>query len=269
MYKLLPVTMAAGLFCVVSSTVLAASGNIDQRLTRLENLLTSQVLMEQMQQMEQVRQELSELRALLESQENQFVMIKQRQRNLYQDMDRRLHDLEVGASTSTTKPTAVYTPVVPPSSGSNVALPINSKLPVGKPTTVTEVDDKDGKQTYNRIYKTLKEGNYQQAIIDFDQFIKKYPESSYTDNAYYWMGEAYFLSRNNAMALKAFQKIVSDFPSGNKIKDAKLKIGYTYFEMKDWASSKVALEKVVSDYPGETVAINAKRRLQRIQRENR
>ena len=69
--------------------------------------------------------------------------------------------------------------------------------------------------------------------------------------------------------MQSFQKIISDFPNGNKIKDAKLKIGYTYFEMKDWAASKIALETVIKDYPGDTVAINAKNRLQRMQRENR
>lgn len=265
MQKLLPVSLFAGLFFSLFTPVLAASQSVEQRLTKLENLLGSQVLMEQMQQMEQIRQELSELRELVENQENQFVMIKQRQRNLYQDMDRRLNDLEVGGNKSAN----INMPTVPSESASNIAPPVNSNGKVNLAPVVAAPNDKNGKQIYGRIYKTLKEGNYQQAIIDFNQFIKDYPESSYTDNAYFWLGQAYYLSRNNKLALKAFQKIVSDFPDGNKVKDAKLKIGYTYFEMKDWGSAQIALEKVIADYPGDKVARNAQQRLQRIQRENR
>jgi len=266
MHKLLPVSILAGLFFSLSTSVLAASGSVEQRLSKLENLLGSQVLMEQMQQMEQIRQELSELRELVENQENQFSMIKQRQRNLYQDMDRRLNDLEVGGNKSAN----TYIPAAPSTSASNIAPPVNANNKVNiQPAVVPAPNDKNGKQVYNRIYKTLKEGNYQQAIIDFNQFIKDYPESTYTDNAYFWLGQAYYLSRNNKLALKAFQKIVTDFPDGNKVKDAKLKIGYTYFEMKDWGSAQIALEKVIADYPGDKVAKSAQQRLQRIQRENR
>lgn len=273
MHKSLSVSFVAGLFLLVSTSVSMAAGNVEQRLTRLENLLGSQVLMEQMQQMEQIRQELSELRELVESQENQFSTIKQRQRNLYQDMDRRLHDLEVGAGKSSgVSSSNITVPVVPSATGSNIAPPMNDMPKVVKQPRVVGVmaaNDKDGKTTYSRIYKTIKEGNYQQAIIDFNQFIKDYPDSSYTDNAYFWLGQAYYSSRNNKMALHAFQKIVTDFSDGNKVKDAKLKIGYTYFAMKDWASAKVSLEKVIADYPNDKVAKSAQQRLQRMQRENR
>ena len=124
------------------------------------------------------------------------------------------------------------------------------------------------KERYNQIYKTLKEGNYQQAIIDFNQFVKDHPDSAFTDNAYFWLGRAYFLSHNYAMSLKSFQKVVSDFPEGNKVKDAKLKIGYTYYAMKDWASARKALKKVIADHPGDKMAQNAEQRLQRMKREN-
>jgi len=265
MQKLLPVSFMAGLALTLSTSVLAA-GSVEQRLVKLENLLSSQVLMEQMQQMEQIRQELSELRELVENQENQFSMIKQRQRNLYQDMDRRLRDLEVGAGS---KSASSYAPTVSSSTASNIAPPGSSTKTSQSSTAVAVSDDKNGKQAYTRIYRTLKEGNYQQAIIDFNQFIKDHPDSTYTDNAYFWLGQAYYLSRNNKKALAAFQKIVADFPDGNKVKDAKLKIGYTYFAMKDWASAKISLEKVIADYPDDKVAKNAKQRLQRMQRENR
>jgi tol-pal system protein YbgF len=266
MHKLLTLSLLAGLFLSASTSVLAASGSVEQRLTRLENLLGSQILVEQMQRMEQIRQELSALRELVENQQNQFAMIKQRQRNLYQDMDRRLHELEVGAGNKSTSVTVFDQSA----SASNVAPPTSVGAGVNKSMAIAAAtNNQNDKHAYSRIYKILKEGNYQQAIIGFNQFVIDYPESSYTDNAYFWLGQAYYLLRNNKMALQAFQKIVSDFADGNKIKDAKLKIGYTYFEMKNWPAAKEALEKVIADYPGDKVASNARQRLQRMQRENR
>lgn len=265
MNKLLPVHSVAGLLLLVASSVTAATDNLEQRLVRLENLIGNQVLMEQMQQMEQIRMELSELRELVENHDNQFVMIKQRQRNLYQDMDRRLRDLEVGADN---KSASQYAPAVASAGGSNIAPPVDAAAKSGHTPAVVDENDKTGKLLYNQIYTTLKEGNYKQAIIDFDLFIKNYPDSSYTDNAYFWLGSAYFLSHNYPMALKAFKKVETDFADGNKVKDARLKIGYTYYAMKDWASAKQVLEKVVADYPGDNIAKNAQQRLQRMQREN-
>lgn len=86
--------MLAALFSV-SVPLMANPQSIEQRLNRLENILGSQVLMEQSQRLEQMQQELQTLRGMLESQENQLNLIRQRQRNLYQDIDRRLSDLEV------------------------------------------------------------------------------------------------------------------------------------------------------------------------------
>ena len=84
------------LLIISSANAFAESDlSVEQRLNRLENLLQNQVLVEQTQKMEQIQQELSALRELVEAQEHQLGLLKQRQRNLYQDMDRRLNDLEI------------------------------------------------------------------------------------------------------------------------------------------------------------------------------
>ena len=257
--------LAAAFLLSASHTALAES--VEQRLSRLENLLSNQVLPEQSQRMEQIQQELSSLRALMERQEHQLNLIKQRQRNLYQDMDRRLHDLEIkggGSSSSSSRNTA---PAVSPGGASPVPPPGGSAKPAA-PTPVAVVSsDKNGKSAYTQAFNILKQGKYQEAIQAFNDFQQEHPDSIYGANAQYWLGEAYSALRDYKTALSAFQKVIAQYPQSNKVEGSMLKIGYTYYEMQDWASAKSALETVISKYPGSTVSRKAQERLQRIQRE--
>lgn len=256
-----------------SASVAAESSlSVEQRIGRLENLLKNQVLIEQTQRMEQIQQELTSLRELVERQEHQLGLIKQRQRNLYQDIDRRLNDLEIQGGNSA--PSAVG---AVSSSGSSVPPPGAS---TGASSTVVAAGtssviaapvagDKNGKPAYTQAFNTLKEGKYQQAIIAFKDFMQAYPDSIYGANAQYWLGETYSVTRDYKTALGEFQKVIGQYPQSNKIEGAMLKIGYTYYEMRNWASAKTSLEAVIAKFPGSTVSRKAKERLQRMKREGR
>ena len=260
-----------------SSLVMAESGlSVEQRLGRLENLLKNQVLIEQTQRMEQIQQELNDIRGLVESQEHQLSLIKQRQRNLYQDIDRRLNDLEIqgGKSASAGAASAAASASSAASSGRSSSVPppgAAGASSTGRAPAVAVAapvaGDKNGKQAYAEAFNTLKEGKYQQAIVAFNNFQQSYPDSTYCANAQYWLGEAYSVTRDYKTALAEFQKVVAQYPQSNKAKDAMLKIGYTYYEMRDWASAKASLEAVISKHPGTTVSRKAKERLQRMKRE--
>ena len=262
----------------VSSTLYAESGmSVEQRLGRIENLLSSQVLMEQAQRVEQIQQELTNLRGLLESQENQLSLIKQRQRNLYQDIDRRLNDLEIKGGVVSAGNTAdasiVMSTGASAAQASSVAPPSNAANSPSAGSSGTTAatgplsNDKNGKTVYSKAFNTLKEGRYKQAIDEFKTFQKSYPESAYGANAQYWLGETYSVSRDYKTSLSEFQKVVNEYPNSNKVEGALLKIGFTYYEMQDWVSAKSALELVINKYPGTTVARKAKERLQRMKRE--
>ena len=270
MYKSAPVLFGGIFLSITAASTAYAADTIEQRLQRLENLLGNQVLMEQSQQMQQIRQELTEIRELVENQEHQLTLIKQRQRNLYQDMDRRLHDLEAGAGKRPVSSSGL-SPVAPPTTaptGSNIAPPTaSSKVPAPAPVPVAQSGDKDGKLAYGKAFNLLKEGRYQQAIIDFRNFMQNFPESKYIANAQYWLGEANYVSRDYKTALSEFQKILTSYPNSGKVQGAELKIGYTYYEMKDWVSARAALERVIKNHPNTTVARKAEERLQRMKRE--
>jgi tol-pal system protein YbgF len=223
-----------------------------QRIERLENIIGSDVLMEQSRQLEALQQEVSMLRDMLEEKDYELDLITQRQRSLYSDMDRRLNSLEGGASRS-----AVAAPVPPPgASSASAASP-----------AVAAGDDKDGAQQYTAAFDLLKEGQYSKSITSFGSFLASYPNSKYADNAQYWLGEANYVSREYKTALDAFQTLIAKYPESTKIPGARLKIGYTYYELKNWSASKDALMQVVKLYPNTSVATKANDRLERIKRE--
>ncbi len=224
-----------------------------QRIERLENIIGSDVLVEQSRQLEALQQEVSMLRDMLEEKDYELDLITQRQRSLYSDMDRRINSLEGGASRTVT---AAPVPPPSPSSASSVS-----------PAIVAAANDKDGAQQYTAAFDLLKEGQYSKSITSFNSFLKTYPESKYADNAQYWLGEANYVSRQYKTALDAFQTLIAKHPESKKIPGARLKIGYTYYELKNWSASKDALNQVVKLYPDTSVASKANDRLNRIKRE--
>ena len=226
-----------------------------QRIQRLEQLMSSDVLREQTETIQSLREEISSLREHIEQQEYEIDSMKQRQRNLYLDMDRRINNVEAGSRNSR----SVAAPFLPPNVGTVPAMQT--------PAAVDGVVDTDGREAYSKAFALLKEGQYEQSITAFEVFKSNYPNSKYADNAQYWLGEANYVSREYKKALTEFQQLIAQYPDSSKNSGAHLKIGYVYYELKNWSAASDALQKVITLYPDTTVAKKAKDRLQRMKRE--
>ena len=242
---------------LASGNLLAADESLEnlndkQRIQRLERMMDSDVLREQRETMMSLREETAALREQIEQQEYELESMKQRQRNLYLDMDRRINSVEAGGRSAA----KMAVPVPPPNTSSGkVAVP------------VVVAGDNDGQAAYSKAFALLKEGQYEQSIALFEAFKTNYPNSKYADNAQYWLGEANYVSRDYKKALTEFQQLIAQYPESSKISGARLKIGYVYFELKNWAAASEALQQVISLYPDTTVAKKANERLQRMKRE--
>ncbi|MCK4709928.1 MAG: tol-pal system protein YbgF [Gammaproteobacteria bacterium] len=234
----------------------------EQRLNLLEKKMGSNVIYELLETLNQIKIEISELREIAEQQEHQMNLLTKRQRSLYQDVDRRMLELEAGSSSSyKAAPVNNTTNSGYTSSGISANTASNSEGAADDPA--------QEQAAYTRSFNLLKEGNYSQAITAFRAFLKTYGSGKYADNAQYWLGEANYATRDYKTALVEFQKILTEYQDSPKRKDAELKIGFTYYELKDWAASRRALESVVAQFPGTTNARTATQRLDRLTREGR
>ena len=127
----------------------------------------------------------------------------------------------------------------------------------------------DEKADYDQAFNALKDGRYAESARRFQAFIGAYPNSELTPNAYYWLGESYYVTQNYPISLDTFQKLLAQFPSSQKAPDALLKVGYCQYEMKQWDQAESTLNQVVQKYPDTTVARLAQGRLRALKLEGR
>jgi tol-pal system protein YbgF len=263
--------------------LLAACGNaaaiskaeLETRIVQLERKLDSRSLVNLLDQVTALQREVQQLRGDIEVQTHTLESLQKRQRELYLDIDRRLHRLEAGgvqgqAGAPAPAPAAAAGAVGPAAAavtGSSTAgAGTVPPAPAPQPA-VPALDPAEQRKAYDQALEFLKEGRYTDAATAFQGFLRQYPDSSYADNAQYWLGEVYYVTRKFDAALKEFDKVLEDHPGSPKVADAKLKMGYIHYELKDWARARELLDQVVSNYPDSTSARLAQERLARIKRE--
>src|SRR6185312_2638123 len=181
-------------------------------------------------QLQQVQSQLRDMQGQIEELQHQLQQLQDKSKDQYIDLDSRLGRLEAASKTGAA-----------PASGSSAPA------------------------AYDAAFKTLRGGDYVGASREFRKFIEQYPDHSLTPNAFYWLGESYYVTTNYKVALEAFQHLLNQFPQSEKAPDALLKVGYCQLELKQAPAAKATLESVVSKYPSSKAASLAKERLRRIQ----
>jgi len=130
--------------------------------------------------------------------------------------------------------------------------------------------DAAGEQpTYDAAFAALKDGRYAESARRFQTFLDQYPNSGLAGNAYYWLGESYYVTQNYKIALQSFQTLLQRYPESQKAPDAMLKVGYSQYELKQWDQAEATLNQVVQTYPDTTVARLAQGRLRALKTETR
>ena len=130
--------------------------------------------------------------------------------------------------------------------------------------------DAAGEQpTYDAAFAALKDGRYAESARRFQTFLDQYPNSGLAGNAYYWLGESYYVTQNYKISLKTFQTLLQRYPDSQKAPDALLKVGYSQYELKQWDQAEATLNQVVQSYPDTTVARLAQGRLRALKLEAR
>jgi tol-pal system protein YbgF len=122
---------------------------------------------------------------------------------------------------------------------------------------------------YQAAFDLLKDGKYAEATAAFRQFIATFPNSDLSDNAWYWLGESHYVTRQYGEALKSFRTVVDRYPASRKLPDALLKIGYCNYELKNWGEARAALTQVVQQFSDTTAGRLASQRLSKMDTEGR
>ena len=252
------------------------TNNINERLEKIEKRLNNNALLEMLESLESLKTEINTLRGEIEVQTHTIDQLKQKQRNLYTDLDRRLelygtnktsddssNDLQILDTNTTNQEiinedgiTSEETLVIETTSGIGQNNEINSEEKF--------LDPKEAETVYRSAFSLLKESQYDQALAAFKSFLHDYPNSTFSGNAQYWIGEANYVMQNYEIAINEYQALLNTYPNSKKISHALLKIGYSYTELGNITDAKKILKEVIRQYPDTTASRLADERLRKI-----
>lgn len=236
--------------------------SLDRRLKRLENIVNSGQLAEIVQELDDLSREIRELRGEVETQTHRLDEMRNRQRNLYSDLDRRLRELEVSGRVM--EPEEGDGEEVDAGSDEAAEVAVEAALEAntgGSGETGAGEDPEAEREAYDEAFALLREGRYDEAAEAFTEFLEDFPDGPYADNARYWLGESRYVRRDFSPALEAFREVVENHPDSAKLPDARLKLGYTLYEMERYDEAREVLQAVVEEHSDSAVSRLAEERL--------
>ncbi|MGX9415816.1 tol-pal system protein YbgF [Vibrio sp. RC27] len=221
-----------------NSTILPSVSGTSSNKSRVERLIESrnQMQLQMQQQLEQMTMELQELRGIVERNSYDIEQTIQRQRELFIEVD-------------SIRTQAKNTPSAASGSESTAS------------TEGTYSENVDEQAAYqNAVDLILKKRDYSGAIDAFNQFRQQFPNSSFTPNAHYWLGQLYFAKKQYNDAQTNFASVVN-FESSSKRADALVKLGDIEKQNNNSAAATRYYQQVVSEYPSSKSADEAKQKL--------
>lgn len=138
-------------------------------------------------------------------------------------------------------------PVTPPGSLANVAGSL------------------DPEEMYNNSYSKLSKGDLKDAREEFKKFLELFPETEYSDNAQFGIGETYYKEKKYEEAILAYEEVIKKFPRGNKVPDAMLKQAFSFLALNDSNSAKLLMQKIIDRFPSSEQAEIARAKMRSIQ----
>jgi len=219
-------------------------------------------------QLQDLQAEVRELRGLLEQQSYIIEQLSQKRMDDYLDLDRRIGELSQSAisgssvksasvknkpSSSNTSATKNYSTAAVKSAVPAKPISVSATVKAAAVPPVASSADV-AKKAYRAAYQKVKDRQFDKARVSLAAFIQTHPKSHYVPNAYFWLGELYYLESDLPKSKQSFNVLIKQYPKHRKIADAKFKLGKVYHQLGDNASARSMLESVLNDHPGSTAA---------------
>ncbi len=218
------------------------TGSLTEQLANVERKLDSRnrAQVNIQRQLDDMQTQVNELRGVTELHTHQLSQVLERQRELYQELDRRVSE---ALRPTAQVPTAVTVAATTASQNYSNDL------------TENEAYDK-------ALNLVLKDKRYEEAIPAFRHFNQTYPQSSYAPNAHYWLGQLLFNKGEIAAAEQEFSIVVEKYKDTSKRPDALLKLAMVAQQQSNTVKAINLYRQLLSEYPDSTSAQLAKPRLE-------
>lgn len=208
--------------------------------------------------------ELRRLQGQIEQLRFEKETLERRNKEQSADLDRRLAKLEqLQAQQQASASASVGGPTPPLASlpANPASIPQQVTLPSAASVVQAATSSAEEEAAYLRAFDSLKAGKYDNAIVGFRSVIERWPRGTYTDNAWYWLGESQYVKRQYQPSLVAFTTLIERFPSSKKVPLALFKGGLAQNELGNTEAARALWKRVVKDYPQDNAASLARQRL--------
>ncbi|MCR4553844.1 MAG: tol-pal system protein YbgF [Succinivibrionaceae bacterium] len=218
---------------------------------------SDQARLQMQQQLDLMNQDLNDLIGRLEVTNNAINDLQKNQQELFQqisDLTARINQLQSGG--------------VKPASGQNStgrdtgAKPDvrEDKPKPSSPSTLTPNEKNDYQKAVTLV---MQDKNYNAAIDAFNEFNKKYPDSSLISNANFWLGDSYYKTNRLTESKQCFLNVVKD-ENAVKRAEALYKLGLISVTENNKDYARKFFQLVVRDYSGTTTARLAENELKKL-----
>ena len=149
----------------------------------------------------------------------------------------------------------VAPPMAPPAPAPIARAPVLAPTPpVASPASPganapREPSDETPEHAFAAALKTFRAREHGQAVLEFMDFVTKYPKHGLVPRAQYWVGESYYVQRDYPQALVEFKRVLELDPGALAAADAWLRIGMCHANLHQPAPATAAWQRVVREYP--------------------
>jgi tol-pal system protein YbgF len=123
------------------------------------------------------------------------------------------------------------------------------------------------KALYERGFALYANKQYDQAALVYQNFLSRYPEDIYSDNAQFWIGESYLHLDKLADAETAYRKVLREYEhknslEGYKTPEAIYRLGTLASKRSDTAKARYYFSNVAQRFPESSAGRKAQRELE-------
>lgn len=248
---------AATLMAAVFSVSLVHADELEDRVLKLERMVNARNLsqIEMQQQIDALTNDVRTLRGSLEESNYKLQQAVERQKALYQELDK----LQQGAPQQQSAPQPEATPDSQPAAIQQQTAPANAvdssaSTAQAVPAAAPAASGSENKDYDAAVNLVLKEKNYAKAIPAFDAFITKYPNSALRPGAHYWLGQLKLNQGDREQAKTHFLTVAQKYKDSPKRPEAIYKLGVISKAEGDTEKANKFFQLVIKQYPNTSAA---------------
>ncbi|HEY5606748.1 MAG TPA: tol-pal system protein YbgF [Alphaproteobacteria bacterium] len=132
-------------------------------------------------------------------------------------------------------------------------------LPQDAASIKPPLPDGNAKQQYDYATALItKDQNFPEAERSLKAFIAAYPTDTLTPNAYYWLGETYYVRKDYQQAAFTFAEAFQKYPKAQKAPDSLFKLGLSLSQLNQTKEACTAYGRLLDNFPTADNALKAR-----------